>query len=353
MSRLRELPPELGREEGADLSAAIPGDIALTGVTGFIGSHVAEALIEAGLAVRGLVRDPARLPGQLAGRLDLVSGDLSDRGALEALVDGAAVVVHLAGRVRAPRAQDFDAANRVGTENLAAATLSATGQARIVYVSSMAAAGPSAAPAGLSPEDSPSPISAYGRSKLAGERTVQTCGLPWTVIRPPIVYGPRDIDVFQFFRFASLGLVPVPAGERYATVAYVSDVVRAVLAAASGRAEGRVLHLGEPEPLRLAEMVRTIAAAGEVRARVLPLPAGLVRVVGGFGNILQRIGFRDIAMTSDKAREMVARHWSARSASSLAALGLDGVVPFARGAAASWRWYRANGWLPHAKIARA
>jgi len=353
MPRLRELSPELGRDEIASLAAAVPGRVALTGATGFIGSHVAEALLGAGVQVRGLVRDPSRLTGSLRDRLDTVTGDLRDRTALEALVDGAAVVVHLAGRVRAPRDGDFDLANRVGTENLVAAAHSAARGARLVYVSSLAAAGPSPDPEGLEPDAEPAPISAYGRSKLAGERAVRTCGLAWVVVRPPIVYGPRDIDVFQFFRFASLGVAPIPAGERYASVAYVSDVVRAAVAALSGRADGRVLHLGEPRPWGLDEMIRTIAAAGEVRVRVVRLPATFVKIAGGIGNMLQGVGFRNVAMTADKAREMVARHWSARTESSLVALGLTGAVPLRAGAAATWRWYRANGWLPHAKIARA
>jgi hypothetical protein len=76
----------------------------------------------------------------------------------------------------------------------------------------------------------------------------------------------------------------------------------------------------------------------------------LVRSLGLGGDVLQRLGFRSVAMTGDKARELLARHWSARTADSLRALGLGGFVPFPDGARATWAWYRQQGWLPHAKM---
>jgi len=348
----RRLPPDLDERELAAIGSTVAGPVAVTGATGFIGSHVAEALLTARVEVRVLAREPRRLPEPLRGRVVTIRGDLADRRSLAALVDGAAAVVHLAGRVRAPSESAFDLANRAGTANLVGAVAQA-GRARLVHVSSLAAAGPSAAPEGLEPGAPPRPVSAYGRSKLAAERVVAGSGLPWAILRPPIVYGPRDIDVLQFFRFAARGLVPLPAGERYATAAYVTDVVRAVAAALTGLADGRVLHLGEPRPWRLDDLVLTIAAAGGVRCRILRVPDSLVRAAGLAGNLLQRVGLRDVAMTSDKAREMLARHWTARTESSLAALALAGSVPLEEGAAATWRWCREMGWLPRAKITLA
>ncbi len=151
--------------------------------------------------------------------------------------------------------------------------------------------------------------------------------------------------MLQFFRLAARGVVPVPSGERWVSVAYVADVVRGILAAAAGNADGRVLHLGEPEPTTLAALVRTLAASGGVRARVVGVPGALVRLLGLGGDLLQALGMSRIAMTSDKARELLARHWSARSAGSLVALGLQGFVPLPAGAAATWAWYRRHGWV--------
>jgi nucleoside-diphosphate-sugar epimerase len=346
------LPFETGSDE---LHRWVPGirqPIAVTGATGFVGSHLVEALVRGGVRPRLLVRDPARLLPGLAERCEVLRGDVEDAVAVHRLAEGCGTLLHLAGRLRAARAADFDRTNRGGTENVVAATAAAAPGARLIYVSSLAAAGPSDDPAGRSPDEPPAPISAYGRSKLAGEAAVRGGAAPWSILRPPAIYGPRDVDVLQFFKLAAGGIVPLPAGERTVTVAHVADVVRAILAAAAGAATGAVTHLGEPEPLEMRALIVVLAEAGGVRARTVSLPAALVRVAGAVGDALQRLGFAGVALTRDKAGELLARHWSARTASSLAQLGLPGYVPFAAGAAATWEWYRRAGWLPHAKIRR-
>ncbi len=345
----RELPAELGDGEVLQAGRRLACPVALTGATGFVGSHVLDALLRAGVAVRVLARNPSRLRSD-PGAFEVVEGGLEDREALERVTSGAAVVLHLAGLVRAAGEEAFDRANRVGTENLVAVLASGAGAPPLVHVSSLAAGGPSEDPEGLRPEDEPRPVSAYGRSKLAGERAVRAYPHDWAILRPPAIYGPRDIDVLQFFRLAARGLVPIPAGERWLTVAHVTDVVRAILAAAAGEGRGRVLHLGEPRPHRLDVLVRELASAGGVKARIIGVPAVVLRLAGRGGDLLQRLGRRDVAMTSDKARELLAAHWSARTEGSLRLLGLDGSVPFGEGAAATWAWYRAHGWLPRGKI---
>jgi nucleoside-diphosphate-sugar epimerase len=240
--------------------------------------------------------------------------------------------------------------NRVGTENVVEAMTAHAPSARLVHVSSLAAAGPSERTQGRGPEEAAAPVSSYGRSKLGGEAAAMRFKGPWAVLRPPAVYGPRDIDVLQFFKLVAKGIVPVPAGERWVTVVHVSDVVRAILAATDGRVDGRTLHVGEPSPRRMTQLVADLAEAGGLRARVVPISAALLRTAGLAGDLMQLVGLRDVALTSDKARELCARHWSARTADSLAALATGGFVPFPSGAAQTWAWYRQAGWLPHAKM---
>ena len=339
------MPVAIGPEELSAWAPTIAQPVAVTGGTGFIGSHLVAALLAAGMRPRLLARDPTRLAEPARAGGGVVRGGLDDPDALAELVAGCGTVIHLAGLVRADSAARFDRANRAGTENLVAALAARAPAARLVHLSSLAAVGPSREPAGSAPEDEPHPISAYGRSKLAGEAAVRAHAGPWAILRPPAVYGPRDIDVLHFFRLVARGFVPVPAGERWVSVAYVADVVRCVLAAAGGGTEGRVLHLGEPEPMTLEGLVRALAASDGVRVRVAEVPGGVVRILGFGGDLMQKAGMRRIALTSDKARELLARHWSARTSSSLEALGLSGYVPLAAGAAATWAWYRRHGWV--------
>jgi hypothetical protein len=93
------------------------------------------------------------------------------------------------------------------------------------------------------------------------------------------------------------------------------------------------------------DLLRAVAASGGMKARLVQLPGAALTVAGALGSLLQRFGFERVAMTADKARELLARHWSARTADSLAALGLGPGIPFAEGAAQTWAWYRAERWL--------
>jgi len=326
--------------------AAIPQPIAVTGGTGFVGSHLVETLCAAGIEPRVLVRNRAQ-PRWIDGApVVWVEGALDDLGALRGLVAGAGTILHLAGVVRAGREADFDRGNRQGTENVLRAMADTAPTARLVHVSSLAAAGPAPDPSGIGPEAEPAPISFYGRSKLAAELEVRSKwdDAWWTIVRPPAIYGPRDTDVLEFFRMASRGIVALPSGERWLTVAWVGDVVRSILAAAVGD-PSKIYHLGEPEPMRLDALIATLCEAGGVEARVLRVPPAVVSGVGAVGSVLQRLGWRRLALTADKTRELLARHWSARTVDSMDALGVDGLTLFGEGAATAWAWYRDRGWL--------
>jgi nucleoside-diphosphate-sugar epimerase len=196
---------------------------------------------------------------------------------------------------------------------------------------------------GAGPIVDPNPVSHYGRSKHAAELEARRAPW-WVILRPPAIYGPRDTDVLEFFRMADRGLAAIPAGERWISVAHVADVVRAVLAAASAK-PSTVYHLGEPEPYRIDDLLRRLADAGGKRVRILRAPSVLVRILGAASGVMWRFGWRGAALTPDKARELLARHWTAKTRESLAALGIDRWVEFSAGASETWSWYRRHRWL--------
>jgi nucleoside-diphosphate-sugar epimerase len=323
---------------------ALAQPVAITGGTGFVGSHLVDCLCAAGMQPRVLIRDPESVRWIGSQPIVTVPGSLHDRQALHRLVDGAGTVLHLAGVVRAGRAAELDRGNRIGTVNLVAALREAAPETRLVHVSSLAAAGPSPAPEGIGPEAEPHPISAYGRSKLAGEQAVRELEGAWTILRPPAIYGPRDTDVLDAFRMAAKGWLLRPAGSRSLTIAYVADVVRAILAATVA-APGRCFHTGEPRPYQFQELLQLIAETGKVRARSLPVPGLLIRAAGAGGSLLHLLGMRRLTLTWDKTREILARHWTARTEDSLAALAIGEQTDFKTGSAVTWAWYRSHGWL--------
>ncbi len=332
----------------ANAVAGLEEPVALTGGTGFVGSHLVETLCAAGVRPRVLVRDPEN-PRWIAGaKADFVEGSLENMDSLRRLVAGARTVLHLAGVVRAGSAEAFERGNREGTARVVEAVAEEAPGSRLVHVSSQAALGPSPNIEGLGPAAEPHPISAYGRSKLGAEEEVRALGgaLEWVIVRPPAIYGPRDIDVLQFFKLAARGVVPLPRGERWVTMAWVGDVVRAILAAAGPEAgTGRIYHVGEPYPYRMQALVQLLAEAGGVQVRIVPLPEVLLTAAGVVGSGLQGLGLHRVAMTRDKARELTARHWTLQTHDSLAALGIEAWMEFPSGAAVTWEWYRNVGWL--------
>ena len=164
----------------------------VTGATGFVGSHLVEALHRRGDSVTALVRSPAKAARVLGDGVRLVHGDLDAIEALDQAAAGQQVVYHVAGVIAAQSEADFLHANRDGTTHLVEALIRAGATARLVLVSSMAAGGPAARGRPLDGSAPPMPVTQYGRSKLAGEAVVRASPLRWTVVRPPMVYGPRD-----------------------------------------------------------------------------------------------------------------------------------------------------------------
>ena len=323
----------------------LPLPIALTGGTGFVGSHLIDTLCAAGIRPRVLVRN-AVVPRWIAGRpVDWIEGSLEDVAALDKLVKGAGTVLHLAGVLRGATESDFMAGNRDGTQRLLASIERHAPDARFVHVSSQAAVGPADAVRGATVDIEPRPISAYGRSKAAAEGVVRGFGGRWAILRPPAIYGPRDTDVFEFFRMASRGLLVLPSGERRLTIAHVGDVVRGVIAvAAVGQAAG-IFHVGATEGVVMDAMLREIADSGDVHARLVRIPPWILKTAGAGASGLRMLGLRRIPLSRDKVDEILAKHWVLETKTSLKHLGLQDPLPFDTGARMTWQWYRSAGWL--------
>jgi nucleoside-diphosphate-sugar epimerase len=147
--------------------------LAITGGTGFVGSHLIDLALAAGHEIKALTRRDQ----QAREGVSWIAGDLSSRDALERLVDGVEAIIHVAGTISAQSAAGFEIGNVAGTlAMLAAAT--AGGVHRFVHVSSLAAREPK--------------LSLYGGSKARAEELVHSSGLEWAIVRPPAVYGPGD-----------------------------------------------------------------------------------------------------------------------------------------------------------------
>lgn len=314
------------------------GPTLVTGATGFVGGHAAEALREAGHRLRFTVRprsDTRWLRG-LGG--ETVTADLGDREALERAVAGASTVVHAAGLTSAPRPALFRAVNVEGTVRLARAARRA-GVARFVFVSSLSAAGP---------EGRDGPVSAYAASKREAERALRRLEGEMEVValRPGGVYGPRDTDLLPLFRAAARGWLPVPAGGASLQPIYASDVASAVVRAAGPSAAGFGPHaLAQQERHGWEDVRRALEEELGRRVRRLPIPPALFVAAGAVAELVGRLVGRRPVLDRRRARDVARHRWTCDPGPAMEALGWRPEVSLPEGVRRTARWYAGAGWL--------
>lgn len=326
--------------------AAQPHRILLTGATGFVGSHAAPALIRAGIGVRALVRSLEKARPLEALGVELVAGSLEDEGAIRRGCDGVAAVVHLAALTHARSAAEYRAANVDGTRRLLDAAVAA-GVERFVYLSSLAAVGP-AEDRPVHAGDSPRPLTEYGRSKLAGERVCNEYAdrLEVVVLRAPAVYGPRDTDLFHFFRLARMGMLPAPTGPvRRLQMVHVEDLARALVLAVRARSAAGVYHIAESRAYTWREVGSLVGEAVGRSVWHVPVPGMVITALGAVSETAAGLVGRSVIFNRDKARELLAPGWLCETEAARAALSFEADIPLAEGLRTTAQWYREQGWL--------
>ena len=318
--------------------------ILVTGGTGFIGSHLLDKLSALGEPARCLLRRQAR-PRRLPAGIQAAYGDLSSGEGVEEAVRGVDTVIHLAGVTKALAARDYYAGNVRATETLARAL--AGHAVRLVHVSTLAAVGPSRDGTPVDEDAPPRPLTHYGKSKLEAERTVRALAPDAVIVRPPVVYGPRDTDVFQLLQSISKGWVfEIAGGERWFSAIYVGDLVEGLLAARRG-AGGRAYFLAHPQPVSWSELGAAAARIMARRPRVVRVPPFVAYVMGLGAEVWSQVTRKPGIISREKVAEARCRWWTCDTRRAAAELGFEARTPLDAGLAQTLAWYKEAAWLKY------
>jgi len=325
-------------------------NILITGATGFIGSHLAERLHRGGHTLRAITRKSSDRKWLREVPVEYAEGDYGNGGFLREAVAGVDMIYHSAGVTKAKTREEYFRGNRDVTRNLLAAVIDANPRIRrFVHVSSGAAVGP-ASPGSPVDETTPfHPITSYGVSKMEAEREclAVTGTLPVTIVRPPAVYGPRDTDVFEFFRTMSRGVHPlIGFGEKLVSLIHVSDLVEGIVKAGEHPgAAGRTYFISGPAYYNWHHVGEVTAGVMGRKAVRIKIPEWTVYALGALAQFFARFGDKPAVLNLEKARDVVQDAWIFDGSKAARELGFSERFTLEEGIRMTLEWYRAQGWL--------
>lgn len=289
--------------------------VAITGGTGFIGTALARALLAKGYGVRIFTR---RIPEKRIEGAQYAAVSFSDKDSLKKACDGADYVVHMAAVLFSRSSAGFEKVNIGGTANLVAAAGSlAKPPEKFVYISSLAAGGPSPEGAPRTETVPDAPVSEYGRTKLGGEKEVMR--LPpfvrRTILRPPIVYGKNEYAVSKIAHWVKKGFMVNAGSSGSFNFVYVEDLAAAIITALENPAtDGNTYYVCENRAYPWKEFISLLAAAMGVRMPfMVDLPGPLLGVLGLVYEAVSWLGRAEPVFNRDKAKEGAAPNWTASS----------------------------------------
>ncbi len=327
------------------------GPVLVTGSNGFVGSHVVEALLQHGYAVRCLLRPQSQPQWIEALPVEIHRADYNDRSQLEQAVAGCEAVLHFGGATKSPTPEGYFLANTETTKRLLDAAVRAQPTPRLFLLcSSQAALGPSPSLDPLSEDAPPQPITIYGKSKLAAEQACrQYAGrFPIAILRPPAVYGPRDRDVFIFFKLIKYGISPrIGTKDRYFSLVHVEDVAQITwrILSQTTPPEYRLYHLTDGAIHRWSEVSATIAKALQRKPWEIKVPLGLAVGVSRLVSKWSTLAGRVATLNREKLDDLLQQYWLLSSRRAETELDYRPKYDLKQGVEMTARWYKENKWL--------
>jgi len=323
--------------------------ILITGANGFVGSRLCKKFLDEGYHVVAGVRKTADLALLEGLAVEYRYGDVTQPDTLGEIVAEVDYIIHNAGVTKAKRKAQFFRINVEGTKSIFEAVAQYNPKIKkVIYISSLAAAGPSIDGKPVTEEDAPHPVSTYGRSKLAGENIALSFSGRFNVlsIRPPGVYGPGDTEIFTFFEVINRKLKPyIGSPERRLQLVHVDDLCRGVFMTVGNETEsGEIYFVAENRSYSMRELIALLEKGCGKRGFPVWVPALLFRAIAVVSEGIFRLVGATPMLTREKAKELL-MSWEVSTVKARKSFDFESRIPFAQGAEETYQWYREKGWL--------
>lgn len=329
-------------------------NILITGATGFIGGFIVDEALRQGYGVWVAVRHSSSKKYLQDPRINFMEVNLGDKEQIKSKIQGIQIdyVVHAAGVTKSIHKEDFYNVNTLGTCNLVDALIETRMPIkRFVFVSSLSVCGPlheQQPYKEITAEDTPLPNTAYGKSKLAAEKYLETKkDFPYIILRPTGVYGPRERDYFMMAKSIK-GHTDFAVGYKPQdiTFIYVLDLVRAIYLALENGKVGSKYALSDGKVYQsrtFSDLI--IKELGNPWVLRIKAPIWLLRIITFCGEYYGRLTGKITALNNDKYNIMKQRNWRCDIRPAIEELGFHPEYDLARGVKLTMQWYKENKWL--------
>lgn len=322
----------------------------VTGANGFVGSHLVEILLNKGYRVKCIIRKTSNLRWIENLPVEFYDCGLTDVAALKSVFEGATYIFHIAGVVAAKKPNMFYTGNVATTRNVLDAAEGILSIKKILITTSLAASAPALVGAPVTELTPSAPVSTYGKSKLEQEKLAHTYmdRLPIVIVRPPVVYGPRDTEVLLIFKAINKRLMAlIGFKDKYLSLVYVRDLVAGMLlAATSEHSVGQTYFLGSaPAEYSYTQFSQMIADTLGVKTFKIRVPHPVLYVAGGLSQFFGQFGNKPPTLNLEKVKEMSYDSWSCSSEKAMQDISYLPTTSLKDGLRETVAWYRAQSWL--------
>ena len=315
-----------------------------------MGSHTVELLLERGFQVRCLIRRTRQGNGWIQGlSVEIVRGSYYDVDSLRDAVKGVDYIFHIAGVTKAKKHRQFHDGNVLATRNLLEAATGVKNLRKFCYVSSLTAAGPSLDGVPRDENAPGSPVTTYGVTKLEAETVCELYAnrVPIVVLRPPAVFGPRDRDILEIFRWVKRGIIPAfGTSKKRLSLIYGPELARGIVEATlAEQTRGETYFISDPVPYQFREIAQKAARLLGRRGVTITLPSFLLYSLAGISEFINTFNPDPPILSVEKVRDLVQPDWSCTPAKLERAIGFRTQVPIEEALAKTLAWYQEQGWL--------